>query len=367
MLLSMSAIGSEQLHDTSVLLWPEGAPHAKGTAITDQPALTIHLPDNPTGAAMVISPGGGFTKLASDNEGLHVARWLNSIGVTAFVLRYRLRPDYEPTVALLDVQRAIRYVRHSASTLGIDPGRIGILGFSAGGRLATSAAIRSDPGSPTAADPIDRVSCRPDFAVPIYPVIDEELPGLVTPASPPVFLALTHEDLSQRIKGTLPFYESLLDNEVPAEMHVFARGKHGAGLAPGDPSLGQWPVLLRRWLRDSGFQTAKERIPLKGTVTIDGEPLLWGGISFIPEDPNAPSIWEYSGGEFSIDAANGPVPGAHRVEVHILSRDMSDMKSGRYSMDGAERYTRANPRTETPLTVEIGANEEVTIAITTRE
>lgn len=366
MLLSMPAIGSEKLHDSSVLLWTEGAPQAKGEKITDQPALTIHLPDNPTGAAVVVCPGGGFTKLASDNEGLHVARWLNSIGVTAFVLRYRLRPDYDSPVALLDVQRAIRYVRHNTNKLDIDPGRIGVLGFSAGGYLASSAAIRHDPGNPDATDPIDRVSSRPDFAVPIYPVIDEELPALVTPASPPVFLALTHEDLAPRIKGTLPFYEALLDNDVPAEMHVFARGKHGAGLAPGDPSLGQWPVLLARWLRNSGLLTEKQRVPLKGTVTVDGEPLLWGGIAFIPQDPNAPHTWMFAGGQFSIDRANGPVPGPHSVEVHILSRDMSDMQSGQYSMPGPERYTKVSPEAEVALTVEIGSGEELSISITTK-
>ena len=367
MLTSMTVMGNEKLHDSSVLLWPEGAPQAKGTEEIDRPRLTIHLPteDKATGAAIVIYPGGGFSKLASDNEGLHVARWLNSIGVAAFVLRYRLRPNYEPTVALLDAQRAIRYARHNASSFDIDPGRIGILGFSAGGHLATGAAIRYDAGNPDATDPIDRVSSRPDFTVPIYPVIDEGLAKLVTPESPPAFLVATHEDLAPRIKSNLPFYEALLDNGVPAEMHVFASGKHGAGLAPGDPSMGQWSNLLENWLKTSGFLTNKKRIAVSGVVTVDGKPLTWGGITFIPEDPNAPSTWVFSSGKFNIDAANGPVPGLHRIEVHILSKNLTDMTRGKYSMDGPEHYTKSSPGATEPLVVEIRADEKIEIAITT--
>jgi acetyl esterase/lipase len=163
---AMLAAGAETLHDSSVLLWPGGAPGAKGTEITDQPGLTIHLPtkEKATGAAVVVNPGGAYTKLASDHEGLQVARWLNSVGVTAFVLRYRLMPDYRPSVALHDAQRAIRYVRHNAATFGIDPDRIGMLGFSAGGHLASAAAIGLSAGDPGASDPIDRVSSRPDFS-----------------------------------------------------------------------------------------------------------------------------------------------------------------------------------------------------------
>lgn len=358
----------DMLQDSEVLLWPGGAPQARGTAITDQPRLTIHLPgtETATGAAVVINPGGGFSKLGSDNEGIHVARWLNSIGVTAFVLRYRLRPDYEPPVALLDAGRAIRYVRHNSGQFGIDPDRIGMLGFSAGGHLASAAATRFDSGNPAAADPIDRVSNRPDFSVLLYPAIPEELIELVTVETPPTFLALTHEDRTVSPKKALPYYEALLDKGVQAELHVFGRGAHGTGMAPGDPGLGQWPELLHGWLRTTGFLTGAERIPVKGIVTIDGEPLIWGGITLIPEDPNAPVAWVHSRGEFSIEAAKGPVPGPHRVEVHILSKDFSDMKSGRYSMDGAEFYKKASPDAKGPLTVEIAADREVQIDIVTR-
>lgn len=362
------AAGAEPIHDSAVLLWPDGAPEAKGTERTDQPGLTIHLPakEKATGAAMVICPGGGFTKLASDNEGLHVARWLNSIGVTAFVLRYRLLPDYEPSVALLDAQRAIRYVRHNADTFGIDPDRIGVMGFSAGGHLVFGSATKFDAGDPDASDPIDRVSSRPDFAVPLYSGISRDLLEMVTADAPPAFIVLSSEDTLVPAKRAFLFYTALRENGVQAEVHAFRRGMHGTGMAPGDPEFGQWPTLLARWLRSSGFLTSAERVPVKSVVTIDGEPLLWGGIVFMPEDPNAPIARVYSTGEFSIEAANGPVPGPHRVEIHILSKDLSDMKSGKYSMDGPESYTKASPSATEPLMVDIEAGKDIRIDITTK-
>lgn len=291
------------------------------------------------------------------------------------MLRYRLKPDYEPSVAVLDAQRAIRYVRHNADTFGIDPDRIGMLGFSAGGYLASALATRFDEGNPGASDPIDRVSSRPNFTVPVYAQISsvpehgafvEENLELVTSDSPPAFLVTTHEDRSLSPKHTLAYYEALLDNGVQAEMHVFGRGAHGTGMAPGDPALGQWPPLLVRWLRTSGFLTSAERVPVKGSVTIDGEPMNWGSVTFIPEDPNAPIAHTHSFGKFSMDAAHGPVPGAHHVEVNILSRDSSNMKSGNYSMDDAESYTKASPGAKCPLMVEIAADQEIQISIVTR-
>jgi predicted esterase len=356
------------VNDSMVLLWPDGAPQAKGAAITDQPALTIHLPkaELANGTAVVINPGGGFSKLASDSEGLHVAQWLNSFGVAAFVVRYRLRPNYEPSVALLDAKRALRYVRDSAEKFGIDPGRIGVMGFSAGGHLAAAVAIGSDEGNPTASDPIDRVGSRPDFSVLLYPAVPEELIEFVSPSSPATFYALTHEDRSVSPKQALPLYEALLDNGVQAEMYILGRGAYGTGMVLGDLGLGQWPALLSQWLRMRGFLTSAERIPVTGTVSIDGEPLYWGGITLIPEDPNAPIVWTHARGEFNIDAANGPVQGPHCVEVKILSRDMSDMASGRYSMEAIEHYTNASPDASGPLMVEFTADKEIQISIVSK-
>ena len=366
-LLAMNTMGTKTHYET-LLLWPEGAPHAKGTAPKDQPTLKVHLApsDTATGAAVVVCPGGGFSKLASDGEGLHVAEWLNAIGVSVFVLRYRLRPDYEPTIALKDAQRAIRYVRHHAASFSVDPNRVGVLGFSAGGNLAASAATQYDPGITKASDPVERASSRPDFSVPIYPVIPEEIPRLVTPASPPTFLVATHEDHAPRIRRVLPYYDALLANEVSAEMHVFARGMHGTGMALGDPSLGQWPELLARWLRTHGWLTAKQRTSVRGTVTVDGEPITWGGIALIPEDPNAPVARTYTNGKFSIDAEHGPVPGTHLVEVHLLSRDFSTLSSGNYSMTGTERYRKASPGASAPLLIEIAPDTPLNIDIATK-
>jgi acetyl esterase/lipase len=365
---TMSAIGAESLHDSSVLLWPDGAPEAQGTERKDQPGLTIHLPpkEKATGAAIVVNPGGGFRKLASDNEGLHVARWLNSFGVAAFVTRYRLLPDYQPDVSIRDGQRAIRYVRHNADAFGIDPKRIGVMGFSAGGHLASGAAVRFDSGNPEASDPINRVSSRPDFAMLMYAGIAEELLELATANVPPTFFVLSHEDSLISASKAFQFYEALREQGVPAEMHIFGQGAHGTGMAPGDPSLGQWPTILAKWLKTSGFLTGSERIAVKGAVTIDGGPLAWGGIALIPEDPNAPIVWTHSaGGEFSIDAAHGPVPGPHRAEVHILSKDLSNLQSGYYTTDGSESYIKSSPNATGSLMVEIVSRKDIQIDIAT--
>jgi acetyl esterase/lipase len=354
-------------HD-SVLLWPEGAPGATGTGWSDQPGLTIHRAGehHATGAAVIVNPGGGFSKLASDNEGLHVALWLNAMGVSAFVLRYRLRPDYEPSDSCLDARRAIRYVRHHAESLGVDPNRVGMMGFSAGAILAMQTATRYDPGDPAAVDPIDRASSRPDFSILIYPSDRGVDVALVTADTPPAFLAATHEDRTVSPKAALRYYEALLDRGVQAEMHVFGRGLHGTGMASGDPGFGNWPGLLADWLRTRGFLTGKERISVQGSITIDGEPPVWGSISLIPEDPNAPLVWTHTSGQFQIDASCGPVAGVHRVHVNILSRDSSGMKSGRFSTDKEQRYTRASPDAGAPLTVDIAPGKAIQISISTR-
>ncbi len=162
------AVGPEPL-----LLWPDGAPGAKGDEAGDRPEVRIYLPDEKmaSGAGVVICPGGGYGVLATDHEGHQVARWFNSQGVAAFVLKYRLGPRYHHPAPLQDAQRAIRYVRGNADKLGVSPDRIGIMGFSAGGHLAATAATHFDKGHADDGDPIQRVSCRPDFVILGYPVI----------------------------------------------------------------------------------------------------------------------------------------------------------------------------------------------------
>jgi acetyl esterase/lipase len=263
------------------LLWPDGAPGAVGTEAVDKPKITVYLapPEQATGAAVVVCPGGGYRVVAADHEGKQVAEWLNSLGVSAFVLQYRLGERYRHPAPLQDTQRAIRMVRSRAAEWRVDPKRVGILGFSAGGHLASTAATHFDDGRPEAADPIDRQGSRPDFAVLCYPVIslvdpvahagsrsyllgDPADPALVellsnerqvTARTPPTFLWHTADDAGVPVENSLRFFEALHKAGVPGELHVFPHGRHGLGLAPGDPVVGQWPALCARWMGGLGL------------------------------------------------------------------------------------------------------------------
>src|SRR5512143_2477355 len=169
----MTAVDTAHGDREALLLWPEGAPGAVGSEAVDKPKITLYRADpaRASGAAVVVCPGGGYGVLAADHEGKQVAEWLNSLGVSAFVLQYRLGPRYHHPAPLQDAQRAIRIARSRAGSWGVDPSRIGILGFSAGGHLASTAATHFDAGQPGSADPVERVSSRPDFAVLAYPVV----------------------------------------------------------------------------------------------------------------------------------------------------------------------------------------------------
>jgi acetyl esterase/lipase len=268
----------------SELLWPDGAPGALGTEDADKPTLTPYLlPEGlGTGTAIVVCPGGGYQHLALDHEGTQVARWLNSIGVAAFVLQYRLGPRYHHPIELGDAQRAIRTVRARAAQYRVLPDRIGIMGFSAGGHLASTAATHFDSGNPAAADVIERVSNRPDFAILIYPVISFTTPYMhrgsrdnllgpdadpklveslsnelqVTSRTPPTFLFHTSDDPVVPVENSVLFCMALRKAGVPAEMHLYERGPHGVGLAPTDEALSSWPARLADWLRVRGLLNA---------------------------------------------------------------------------------------------------------------
>lgn len=273
---------------TTELLWPQGAPLAKGDKPEDKPGLIIYLPekDKAVGAAVVICPGGGYGFLAMDHEGHQIAQWLNSHGVAGLILDYRHRnKGYMHPAPMLDVQRAIRWVRAHADRLGVQPDRIGVLGFSAGGHLASTAATHFDTGDPHAADPVDRVSCRPDFAVLCYPVImfdekethrgsqrnllgDDPDPALVrsmssekqvTPETPPTFLWTTHEDSGVPPENSVQFYLALRRAGVPGELHVFEKGKHGLGLAQGVPGTELWPTACIEWMKNRGLLEPPQR------------------------------------------------------------------------------------------------------------
>ena len=261
------------------LLWPGGAPGAQGNDDADRPALTIYRARQPSGASIVVAPGGGYGALASNHEGRQVANLLNAAGVTAFVLKYRLGPKYRHPIELGDAQRAIRLVRARAAEFGIAADRVGMMGFSAGGHLAATAGTHFDAGKPDAADAIERASSRPDFLVLAYPVISfdpaithagsvrnllgekpdpaliEELSNdlRVTSDTPPTFLFHTNADTGVVAENSVRFYLALRRAKVPAELHIFENGPHGVGLALGDPALSAWPALLTTWLRGRGL------------------------------------------------------------------------------------------------------------------
>jgi acetyl esterase/lipase len=265
----------------TIPLWSERAPGALGDTDDDKPTLTIYMPANTAGpmTAVVIAPGGGYQHLASNHEGRLPANFFNSLGVAAFVLKYRLGPKYHHPIELGDAQRAIRTVRARAAEWHLAPDRIGIMGFSAGGHLAATASTHFDAGSPGAADPIDRASSRPDFAILGYPVITlteswthqgsktmllgpNADPALarslsnetqVTAQTPPTFLFHTNADTAVPVENSVQYFLALRKAGVPAEMHIFKDGPHGVGLAMQDPTLSEWPKTLANWLRASGL------------------------------------------------------------------------------------------------------------------
>jgi acetyl esterase/lipase len=268
--------GQAEAPPETELLWPAGAPGAVGQEDVDKPSLTTYLPPphNRTDMGVVVCPGGGYHMLAMDHEGQQIALWLNSIGLTAFVLKYRLGPRYHYPSQLLDAQRALRTARYNATRLGLDPHRIGVWGFSAGGHLASTLGTHFDSGNPQAPDPIDRESCRPDFMVLAYPVITMSEPYVhrgsrenllgknpdpkliellsnekqVSPATPPTFLFHTSDDHGVPSENSVLFYLALRKAGVPAELHIYQHGPHGVGLAATDHILSTWTDRLADWL-----------------------------------------------------------------------------------------------------------------------
>jgi len=263
------------------LLWPAGAPGAVGTDDADKPSLTLYpAPENSaTHTGVIVCPGGGYGALAKDHEGDQIARWLNSLGISAYMLQYRIAPRYHYPAPILDGQRAIRFVRAHAYDYGISPGRIGIWGFSAGGHLASTTGTHFDAGDAHAADAIDQVSSRPDFMILAYPVIsfttpythrgslrnllgDNPDPKLVaslsnetqvTAQTPPTILFHTDGDTGVPAENSVLFYLALRKAGVPAEMHIYERGPHGVGLSPTDAVLATWPARLKDWLDIRGL------------------------------------------------------------------------------------------------------------------
>ena len=271
-----------------ISIWPNGAPGETGaigpehdtTKPTDNlvagkslirlgnvsaPTLTLYRApkEKDTGAAVIVFPGGGYNILALDLEGSEVCGWLNSIGVNCALLKYRVpaRPGGPRYAApLQDAQRAIGLVRYHAREWQIDPQRIGVLGFSAGGHLAAAASTNFDKRTYDAVDEADKVSCRPDFAVLIYPAyltakddlktLAPELP--VRADTPPAFLAQTEDD-PVHVECSMVYFKALKDAKVPAEMHIFSTGGHGYGLRPSSAKITTWPQLAAQWMESRGL------------------------------------------------------------------------------------------------------------------
>ncbi len=273
-------------------LWPKGAPGEKGDIGEERdmtkpgdglsggkqvirignvstPTLTLFQPppDKDTGAAVIVCPGGGYNILAMDLEGTEVCQWLNSAGVTAVLLKYRVpaRKDQERfTAPLQDAQRTLSLTRYHAAEWRIDPKRIGILGFSAGGHLSATASTRFDKRAYDPVDEADQTSCRPDFTLLIYPayLVRKEGPDLspeltVTSNTPPTFLVQTEDD-GVKVENSLFYYLALKQAGVPAEMHVFAHGGHGYGLRESDQAVISWPKRAEEWMRGMGVLERKK-------------------------------------------------------------------------------------------------------------
>jgi acetyl esterase/lipase len=273
--LPLFLVGSALAQNAPVLLWPNGAPGSEGKTAGEtvrvnengehivsgvhRPSITPYLPakENATGAAVIIAPGGGHRELWVDHEGYNVAGWLSQHGVAAFVLKYRLARENGSTYTiegteLADIQRAVRLVRSRASEWGVNPERIGVMGFSAGGELAAIAATRYSPGLANAADPIERESSKPAFQALIYPAIPHDMS--MSKQTPPAFLVCGEEDRPDIAEGLPQLYLSLKQAGVSAELHVFAHTGHGFGLRPTNrPPVSDWPQLFLEWLDVQGM------------------------------------------------------------------------------------------------------------------
>jgi acetyl esterase/lipase len=275
-------------------LWPEGVPGAKAIgpekdegqgriSNVSEPTLTVYGPaiDRPNGTAVIIAPGGGYVRLSAEREGVQYANWLSTLGVTSFVLKYRMQEFGHPA-PLQDVLRAVRLVRSRAAEFKVSPDRIGVMGSSAGGHLAASAGTLFDHPAGRTGAALDAVNARPDFLILMYAVISMDDPVAhagsrkallganptpellqlaslekqVTSATPPTLLIHTQEDKTVPVENSILFYQALTKAKVPAEMYLFEHGSHGMGLNPNFGTASDWTSRAAEWLRNRGLLTA---------------------------------------------------------------------------------------------------------------
>jgi endo-1,4-beta-xylanase len=284
--LLLQGLGVAAERGEEIRLWSTGAPGSEGVTalevsnpstdskypgrprnftVTHYPSIYVFLPpkEKTTGTAMIVAPGGGHTQLVIEKEGWEIADWLNSLGIAAFVLKYRLAraPESKYTIpehVYADAARSIRLVRSRAKEWGVDPARIGFIGFSAGGEVTGMVETRFDPGKPDAEDPVERVSSRPDFTVLVYPAYRPganrpDQPALfpVPKDAPPAFLVCADDDRSH-VEATAKFYLELEAAHIPTEMHIYAYGGHGFALRPTQkpaPVTG-WPERMKEWMTE---------------------------------------------------------------------------------------------------------------------
>lgn len=292
-LVPLATLAAPPADGSVINLWPEGVPGQVADASAEKfedgrwsqvhaPTLTYYAAgvDRPTRTAVIVCPGGGYGFLSWEREGVQYAKWLNTLGVSAFILKSRLK-EYDHPRPLQDVLRALRYVRANAADLGIEPDRIGVMGSSAGGHLAASASTLFDlPEGRTGAD-IDAVSARPDFAILMYPVISmidgvthagskanligaDASPDLValtsleqqvSAATPPTLLIHTQADTSVPIENSIRYFQALTAAGVPGELYAYERGSHGMGMVDGLGTSSAWPARAAEWLRERGLLT----------------------------------------------------------------------------------------------------------------
>jgi acetyl esterase/lipase len=370
---------------TPVMLWENGAPGAKGDSDEDKPAIYPFLPtkERANGCGVIVAPGGAFTHRAMDQEGVTFGKWFAEHGIAAFVVRYRIQPLYSRPDYLLDAQRAVQFVKAHAAEYRIAPERVGMIGFSAGADLTTMVAYQTLAPQVDSSDVVQRQSSKIAFMILAYGGAQPKA-GVNLTDVPPTFMFCTEEDRSHA-GNMISLYRAYFDAKVPAEIHIFPNGEHGAGLADGDRQVGEWPNLMIRWLQAGNFLSAQPRAAVSGHVLLDGRPLAHGSITFVPIDDKPPDSrgprtafimnTDTATADFQLAENVGLAVGKYKIEIRQdaavwvsnnrdPTRGMTATEKAAYlrtpgwglpTIDGTiQVFTKVHPQDTDDLTVEIG-------------